>query len=147
MIFPAVPPEGLTCTKEEHLHTEDCLDPEKWGLQPDGSVTEEPTDTEEPEKTDENDPDDPEHEAGFKALLEMTGEELYALTQADLLERNDEFMALTEREFESLNERMAALTATPAPRKAPPQGCPGCRILRWRERNSGFERGNCFHYR
>lgn len=124
MIVPAVPPEGLTCTKEEHLHTEDCLDPEKWGLQPDGSVTEEPTDTEEPEKTDENDPDDPEHEAGFKALLEMTGEELYALTQADLLERNDEFMALTEREFESLNERMAALTATPAPRKAPHRAVP-----------------------
>ncbi len=121
VIVPAVPPEGLTCTKEEHRHTEDCLDPEKWGLSPDGTAPEQEL---EPEESDENDPEAPEQETGFKALLEMTGEELYALTQADLLERNDEFMALTEREFESLNEKMAALTATPAPRKAPRRAAP-----------------------
>lgn len=120
-IVPAVPPEGLICTKEEHRHTEDCLDPEKWGLSPDGTAPEQEL---EPEESDENDPEAPEQETGFKALLEMTGEELYALTQADLLERNDEFMALTEREFESLNERMAALAATPAPRKAPRRAAP-----------------------
>lgn len=29
---PAVAPEGLLCTKPEHIHTADCLDPEKWGV-------------------------------------------------------------------------------------------------------------------
>ena len=35
--IPAVAPEDLICTIPEHVHTADCLDPEKWGVQPDGT--------------------------------------------------------------------------------------------------------------
>lgn len=35
--IPAVAPEGLICTIPEHVHTADCLNPEKWGVQPDGT--------------------------------------------------------------------------------------------------------------
>lgn len=95
---PAVAPEGLLCTKPEHIHTADCLDPEKWDVTAvDGE---------------EDCGDDPYligRDTSLIPLTEMTGAELFALTDEELVARTQEFLSLTDEEFEGLNERMAAL--------------------------------------
>lgn len=95
---PAVAPEGLLCTKPEHIHTADCLDPEKWGVTAvDG------------EEDCGNDPYLIGRDTSLIPLTEMTGAELFALTDEELAARTQEFLSLTDEEFEGLNERMAAL--------------------------------------
>lgn len=95
---PAVAPEGLLCTKPEHIHTADCLDPGKWDVTAvDGE---------------EDCGDDPYligRDTSLIPLTEMTGAELFALTDEELVARTQEFLSLTDEEFEGLNERMAAL--------------------------------------
>lgn len=101
---PAVAPEGLLCTKPEHIHTADCLDPEKWDVTAvDGE---------------EDCGDDPYligRDTSLIPLTEMTGAELFALTDEELVARTQEFLSLTDEEFEGLNERMAALVWDMAP--------------------------------
>lgn len=101
---PAVAPEGLLCTKPEHIHTADCLDPEKWGVMAvDG------------EEDCGNDPYLIGRDTSLIPLTEMTGAELFALTDEELVARTQEFLSLTDEEFEGLNERMAALVWDMAP--------------------------------
>lgn len=101
---PAVAPEGLLCTKPEHIHTADCLDPEKWGVTAvDG------------EEDCGNDPYLIGRDTSLIPLTEMTGAELFALTDEELAARAQEFLSLTDEEFEGLNERMAALVRDMAP--------------------------------
>ena len=101
---PAVAPEGLLCTKPEHIHTADCLDPEKWGVTAvDG------------EEDCGNDPYLIGRDTSLIPLTEMTGAELFALTDEELVARTQEFLSLTDEEFEGLNERMAALVWDMAP--------------------------------
>ena len=101
---PAVAPEGLLCTKPEHIHTADCLDPEKWGVTAvDG------------EEDCGNDPYLIGRDTSLIPLTEMTGAELFALTDEELAARTQEFLSLTDEEFEGLNERMAALVRNMAP--------------------------------
>lgn len=101
---PAVAPEGLLCTKPEHIHTADCLDPEKWGVTAvDG------------EEDCGNDPYLIGRDTSLIPLTEMTGAELFALTDEELAARTQEFLSLTDEEFEGLNERMAALVRDMAP--------------------------------
>lgn len=101
---PAVAPEGLLCTKPEHIHTADCLDPEKWGVTAvDG------------EENCGNDPYLIGRDTSLIPLTEMTGAELFALTDEELAARTQEFLSLTDEEFEGLNERMAALVRDMAP--------------------------------
>lgn len=103
-IVPAVAPEGLLCTKPEHIHTADCLDPEKWGVTAvDG------------EEDCGNDPYLIGRDTSLIPLTEMTGAELFALTDEELVARTQEFLSLTDEEFEGLNERMAALVWDMAP--------------------------------
>ena len=101
---PAVAPEGLLCTKPEHIHTADCLDPEKWDVTAvDGE---------------EDCGDDPYligRDTSLIPLTEMTGAELFALTDEELVARTQEFLSLTDEEFEGLNQRMAALVWDMAP--------------------------------
>lgn len=101
---PAVAPEGLLCTKPEHIHTADCLDPEKWDVTAvDG------------EEDCGNDPYLIGRDTLLIPLTEMTGAELFALTDEELVARTQEFLSLTDEEFEGLNERMAALVWDMAP--------------------------------
>ena len=101
---PAVAPGGLLCTKPEHIHTADCLDPEKWGVTAaDG------------EEDCGNDPYLIGRDTSLIPLTEMTGAELFALTDEELAARTQEFLSLTDEEFEGLNERMAALVRDMAP--------------------------------
>lgn len=101
---PAVAPEGLLCTKPEHIHTADCLDPEKWDVTAvDG------------EEDCGNDPYLIGRDTSLIPLTEMTGAELFALTDEELAARAQEFLSLTDEEFEGLNERMAALVRDMAP--------------------------------
>lgn len=101
---PAVAPEGLLCTKPEHIHTADCLDPEKWDVTAvDG------------EEDCGNDPYLIGRDTSLIPLTEMTGAELFALTDEELAARTQEFLSLTDEEFEGLNERMAALVRDMAP--------------------------------
>lgn len=101
---PAVAPEGLLCTKPEHIHTADCLDPEKWDVTAvDG------------EEDCGNDPYLIGRDTSLIPLTEMTGAELFALTDEELVARTQEFLSLTDEEFEGLNERMAALVWDMAP--------------------------------
>lgn len=101
---PSVAPEGLLCTKPEHIHTADCLDPEKWDVTAmDG------------EEDCGNDPYLIGRDTSLIPLTEMTGAELFALTDEELVARTQEFLSLTDEEFEGLNERMAALVWDMAP--------------------------------
>ena len=101
---PAAAPEGLLCTKPEHIHTADCLDPEKWDVTAvDG------------EEDCGNDPYLIGRDTSLIPLTEMTGAELFALTDEELAARTQEFLSLTDEEFEGLNERMAALVRDMAP--------------------------------
>ncbi len=116
--IPAVAPESLICTKTEHIHTAECLDPEKWGLMPDGSTSEEEegTDKSEEEFTNESDSNglyDIEQDTELIPLLEMTGAQLASLTDEEIEARTEEFLSLTDEEFDSLNERMATAADEP----------------------------------
>ena len=150
--IPAVEPQGLICTLTEHVHTEDCLDPEKWGettesdstadsdlsqtLQGKGlsELTQEELSRlktfalsdmtqEEIDQLSEEELSRLLEEALVflggvseqetaktrldKTLLEMTGAELASLTDEEVTERTGEFLALTEGELNTLNQRMA----------------------------------------
>ena len=150
--IPAVEPQGLICTLTEHVHTEDCLDPEKWGettesdstadsdlsqtLQGKGlsELTQEElsrlktfalsdmTQEEIDQLSEEELSRLLEEALAFlggvseqetaktrldKTLLEMTGAELASLTDEEVTERTGEFLALTEGELNTLNQRMA----------------------------------------
>ena len=95
--IPAAAPEGLICTKAEHIHTSDCLDPEKWKLTPDGGTSAEEI----------VEAADIEQDTAFMPLTEMTGAELAAMTDEEIAARTEEFLALTDAEFNALNVRMA----------------------------------------
>lgn len=99
--IPAIAPEGLLCTKAEHVHTAECLDPE----------------------TGDGESGDPADGSGAYAvgldtaltpLTEMTGGELAAMTDEEIAARTEEFLALTDAEFDALNERMAQAAGEPA---------------------------------
>ena len=83
--IPAVMPEGLFCEKTEHVHTAECLNPDRG------------------EKTDTN---ETEQNTGLTPLTEMTGVELASMTDEEIAARTAEFLALTDTEFDALNERM-----------------------------------------
>lgn len=111
--IPAVAPEGLICTIPEHVHTADCLDPEKWGVQPDGtgstaddsgSASEKPEDI--PDETDDI-PEEPDDGALEDEMLSALSQALRGRRLSELTD--DEYLALRRLALADIPEDEQAL--------------------------------------